>query len=444
MGIAHYCSSDSKQSTIHKMSKKKNDQNLLIPGANGWNIWSCTPSEISLLQGTSESRALEIKKFPQNKPLIMAFPVKELTALELWVPKQEKDSVPDLVDLQVENKGLSRSQDLGTLHQHSHVADSPNGDRSLYSIDVLRAPEEGSLPSKSPNRFNVSPRCFPFENNAVTLWQEFGKWVFAFTDSDGDVVHYQGATSHKLDKQVSEELRFVVGHLQIQQIITSRPNQYIVWMEESGLYPEGYDTFEGIYGDALILQEKPTPVMPPEGTLLPADTRAERVEAKRKQQQNILSTLLGLVVLGLLGYAGFKLWDLEKQVTVAEAKAKQLEEQAGPLLSHSGKWAELGPLVDTENTPVNLLLKCTQAIPARKNLRLKRAEFKNQLPAEGYETVLAISLSGEAEDFAVAKSYDGNLKDEKERFGLSNIAWTNTEPSQKNTGWGFTYQGKKK
>jgi len=426
------------------MSKKKNDQNLLIPGANGWNIWSCTASDISLLQETSETQALDIKKFPQNKSLVMAFPVKELTALELWVPQQEKGSVPDLVELQVENKGLSRSQDFGTLHQHTQVADSPSGERILYSIDVLRAPEEGSLPSKSPNRFNVSPRCFTFQNNAVTLWQEFGKWVFAVSDADGDIVHYQGVTSHKLCKEVSEEIRFVLGNLQIQQIIPTLPKNYIIWMDESGLYPEGYESFESVYGSALKLQEKPIPTLPPEGTLLPADTRAERVEAKRKKQQNIISSLLALIAIGLIGYTGYKLWNLEKQVTAAKAEAQELETQVAPVLEHSNKWSELGPLVDLENTPVSLLLKCTQAIPQRKDLRLKRAEFKNQLPSEGFETVLAISITGDSGDFAVAKSFDGNLKDDKNRFGLSNIAWSNTEPSQKNTRWGFTYQGKKK
>ncbi len=423
------------------MSKnKKYEPNLLIPGAQGWNIWSCSSQKIELLNATDKTEALDIKKFPQNKPLMMAFPVNELTAIELRVPKEQTDSIADLVELQVEKTGLSQEENFGTLHQHTLLGATPNGEENLYRIDVLRAPEEGSLPEKSPDTFSVSPSCFPFAPNSLTFWQEFGKWVVNITDQKGDTVHYQGFTDTKLDMSMIEGTKFIIGQLLIQDIIQCPPEVYIIWTEEEGIYPEGYEVLEEALKGKLKLVTKPAPLLPKEAKLLPADTRAERRAAKVKQRNNILGALFTTILLGVFAFAGYKLITLEKKAKTAQAEAKKLASDSAILTQHSQKWQELGPLVDTENDPVSLLLKCNKAIPSS-DVRLTRAEFKHQFPSEGLNTVVNIILTGETNEFSLASKYDENLQKSPD---LKNISWENQDPAQKKTGWGFTFRGEEK
>lgn len=419
------------------MSKNKNDYNLLIPGESGWDIWSCTSSESALIRKTEESQALNIDKFPTNKPLIMAFPVRELTALELWTPQDEEETISDLISFQVEKMGLAQGEENGVLHQHSLVSRSEENSQELYLIDVLRAPREGTLPSKSPKRFSISPRCFHFESDAVTLWKEFGKWVLGISDPEGNIVHYQSFTETRLGVNTLEDIRFTIGQLLIQNVIKKSPENYIVWTEEEGIYPEGFDTLEKVFNKKIRVEPKPSPILPPAGELLPADTRAERLESKRKKRQNILLTLASMLLLGLLAFAGYKLWDLEKKATMAKAKATSLTEENQSLLDHQTKWDELSPLVDTENAPVSLLIKATKSLPSN-NIRLKRAEFTHQITETEAGKELSIILIGEANDFAQASKYDENLTKSKD---LAHFTWNNQDPAQSKTGWSFTFRG---
>ena len=420
------------------MSKKNNDLNLLIPGENGWNIWTYSAENISLLRQTEEVNALEIEKFPTQKPLLMAFPVKELTALELWIPSQEKESVKDLVEFQVEKMGLAQTEELGVLHQSHHLQDSSDEQQSLYTIDVLKAPEEGSLPIKSPNQFSISPRCFTFAPHSMTLWKEFGKWVVAISNNDGEIVHYQASTFQDLNQDLINDSNFVIGQLIIQNIIEKAPNQIIVWVEEELARPEGFDTFESVYESKLQLSLKPEPILPKVGELLPADTRAERIAARLKKQKLILMAVVALALLAGIGYAGYSLWDLEKRAKNAQIEADRLSADNQVLIDHSTKWEELGPMVDTEDDPISLLQNVTKAIPSQ-NLRLTRAEFKNQLSEQEQRTLISINLTGEAKNFGDASKFDENLQKSKDL----KFEWQNQSPSQTKTGWRFIYRGDK-
>ena len=424
------------------MRKKKNDQNMLIPGVNGWDLWSCSNGKIELLKETYKTLALEIESLPTNKPLHMAFPVNELTSLALLIPTSEKEHEKDLALLQVEKMGLLQKDEHGVLHQHTYISDSPDEEQALYSIDVLRAPVEGKLPKKSPKGFNVSPRCFTFEINAVTLWKEFGKWVMAISNDKGAVIHYQGFTTSNLDAAVIEDIKFTVGQLLIQNVISHRPEEYIIWTEEEGLYPEGYEVLEKVFTDTLRITPKPLPLVPPAGELLPEDTRAKRISANRKKKRNILLTLVSILILGLLGYAGYALWDLDRRATQARIEADDLIEKNQTLVEHYNKWDELGPLVETKNDPISLFLKAHKAIP-NSNVRLTRAEFTNQNSDKKLGTIVnTILLQGEASDLALASKLDENLQKSKDLAPYFN--WQNPSPTQTKTGWGFIYRADKK
>lgn len=420
------------------MSKKNTDLNLLIPGESGWDIWSYTSEELNLLTKTDEHAALEIEKFPTNKPLLMAFPVRELTALELWIPSGERDSVADLVDLQVEKLGLAQDESLGSLTQHHYIQESSDGLKSLYGIDILKAPTEGDLPIKSPDKFSISPKCYLFQQNTVTYWVEFGKWVMAITNSEGQLIHYQAFTNSALGADLINDANFVIGQLMIQQIITTQPANFVIWTSEHGVRPEGYDIFERKFGKSLDLVEKPKPQIPPLGNILPADARAERVAKKRRQKQTILTVLIALLALAGIGYAGYSLWDLEKRADTAEIEAGNLNLETQDIQDHVNKWEELAPLVDTEYDTLSLLKKVTKAIP-NQNLRITRAEFKNQLSEQEERSIISISITGESPNFGDASKFDENLQKSKDL----NFTWRNQDPSKTKTGWRFIYTADK-
>ncbi len=417
------------------MKKSKNDQILLIPGSSGWDLWSLQAKEAQRIKETEEELALEIDKIPSSKNFCMAFPVCELTALELWNPNADDDATADLINLQIERMGLAQSDELGVLIQYSPLTSS-NPEKSLYSIDVLRAPAEGTLPTTSPSQFNVSPRCFQHASNSVTLWKEFGKWVMSVSNTSSEVVHYQGLTTKTLEAASVQEINLTLTQLQQQQIIASSPERFIIWTEEVGIRPEGIEQLESRLGAKLVLEEKPPPTFPMDGTLLPADTRAERILAKQKRNQNIIGSLAALLLIGFIAFAAYRLIDLEKRASYAADEALQLTQQNQALLDHTDKWNELTVLTTTENTPLTLLRESASIIPNRE-LRFRRAEFLHEPSEDGTATKLTIYIEGEAPNSDIALDFDERLQKHKP---FQTLTWTNQAPTKSQTGWKFSYR----
>ncbi len=417
------------------MSKSNNDQTLLIPGRSGWDLWTLQGKQLKLLKNTSEELALEIGKVPGGKELNMAFPVRELTALTLWAPKTDSETVQGLIELQIEKTGLAQTHDLGTLTQHSQITNF-NEDKDLYLIDTLRAPAEGMLPATSPTHFNTSPSCFSFAPNTVTLWQEFNRWVMAISNPEGEVVYYQGLTTSVLEPQTIQEIRFICTQLQLQKVISESPQSYICWTEEPSIKPEGFDQIAQELGESLSLVNKPAPHFTKGGTLLPADTRANRLSAKKKQQQSLFTTIAAVLLIGLIGYAIYNLLEIENEAKTAQIKADRLTEENQVLLDHNAKWAELAVLVETETTPINLLKGSHSVIP-NKELRFLRAEFIHQATPDGFGTEVSVTITGEAPSSGIALDFDERLQ---KHALFDTLTWNNPAPSKSDTGWKFIYQ----
>ncbi len=425
------------------MSNNKSDITLLLPGESGWDLWNCSGSKVSLLEETSLSSALEISQINSSKPLRMAFPVKEVTALSIIIPAEEADEADDLVSLHVEKVGLAQGEEMGTLHQYS-ISDLSSGQK-FCAIDVLRPPVEGSLPKVSPESFAISPHCFPMEANAITLWQEFGKWVLTITDQNAKPIHYQGFTGAKLTTQIHQDIQFIIAQLMLQGILTSQPQRCIIWSANQDIQPEGFEQLAeavapnfSAYG--LELLTKPAPILPPAGTLLPADTRAERVQARLQRQRNIIFSVVGVLLVALLGFACFKLISLQKRAQLAEREAIEKTASIQSIVEHSDKWQELAVVVDSQNDPFLLLLECTRAIPST-SLRFNRTEITHQPVDEDFSTDLSIVIEGVTENFALATQFDENLQ---KRPQLSHLKWTNQSPVKTATGWKFTYRAERK
>lgn len=422
------------------MSKKKSDKILLLPGSSGWDLWKGAGSgKLILHSSTEQKRALEVTGIPSGE-LVMSFPVKELTALPMWLPS-DREVGDDLINLQIEQAGLAQADDLGQLSD-SFPTDYKNSEEQSLSIAVvLKAPREGGLPSKSPSQFDLSARFFEFEEKSVYLWQEFNQWVFVITGNQSSPVYFQGFSDSSLNANMAQEIKLSIQQLILQDVLESSPDKVLLWMDDEDLIPEGKEEFGNALGVQSVVAKKPSPRLPEAfSQLLPADTRAERVAKKQKKQRAALITCLFLAYLGLGVYLGYKLWNLEQKATQVAEEAEEITTENQVILNHTQKWNELGPLVDDDNTTLEMLLKTSKAAP-NVNLRFKRAEFINQMQVteSGEEIpIKSISVIGEADKLEMVNRFASNLIKSKDFTGFD---W-DTPDANKTTQdkWAFNYE----
>ncbi len=407
---------------------------LLIPGKLGWQVWKgASDAAFTLESDQGHQLASDIEKLPKTG-LLMAFPVRRVTALPFRTPTTELDLRRDLAEMHAEQMGFRAEPGAGDLFDVFTVNASDEG--AVLLPVVLAPPEPGTLPLRTPGQFDISPRFYDIPAHTVAMWEEFGRWVFAFPSSSGsgEILYFQGLTEGLLNDAAGTELQLALAQLQLQGC-DPQIERVIVWHdpeERDFLIPESFASSLSTPVEAL---PKPAPRMPRKiSALLPDDVVAARYEKARARNARLGVAALLLALLGVAGWGGYKVWEVEKTVRQTQAKLDALGPEAVALQAHQERWTELEDLVNQDAYPVELAFKVIQSVPpkARRSGTLRFNEIK----IEGNK-VITIQGNGELDS---VNQFNLQLK---RNAGFADYVWETPSATQEtNTGkWRFQYTG---
>lgn len=362
------------------MSAKKGEYNLLMPGADGWEIWGgSSDSGFQLVNATEHLQALEVTGY-RSGSVMMAIPVRQVSAVPFRAQTNDLSLLGDLALMQLEKNGSRPALDGGQLTDH-FVYEIDEEETDLTAV-VMAPPGEGQLPTKSPEAFDLSARCLPLPENKVAIWKELGRWVFAI-GKPGHALYFQCLSGDQLDARAGNEIRLALTQLQIQGMLPVLPDAAVVWSHGSAsdARPEEIEVLSRGLGIPVENSPRPAPGWPnPPSRLLPADVRAERLAGKAKQNRQIAIAVALVLYVGLAAFLFFKLRKAEAEARLVERDAKVVVEDAQAIADHEAKWSELEPVVETRFHPLEVLLACYEALPNddQRFIRLKQAVFLNQ------------------------------------------------------------------
>jgi hypothetical protein len=401
---------------------KSTEQALLVPGETGWEIWTRQgDAAFSLLSATGGTRAGELGPLPSGD-LRMLFPVKFITAVAMRVTSDDDTLFPDLALLHAERLGLRPDPMAGQLSDVFVVAREAEN-TALLSV-FLRSPEEGELPSRSPQGFDISARAWPVQGEALAVWMEFGRWVFAIFHQ-GKPAYCQATVvdAAQPDAALAREIRLALLQLGMQGLHLE-PARLIVWSSAGNIDPTQLQT---LFQLPVEVSPRPAPVLPdPPSKLLPADVRAARKIALRRRNITIAAAAAAIIYLGLLGWLGYGLWQTSSQTRKLTARAAQVAPEGEAYALHIAKWDELAHAIDLTHAPVDILQRVASCIPPNSGLRLKTAEI----------SAAEIKLVGEAPQLQAVNSFSLNLT---KHNGLTHFLWQTPEPNQSTRGWEFVF-----
>lgn len=403
---------------------KTNNQHLLIPGETEWEIWTLAPDGSTSLESSHPvTTASEITKFP-NGDLIHLFPVKELTAVPMHVPSGDTSLFPDLAETHAERLGFRPDPFAGQLTDIFPVF--VNSENSTFLNVILRNPQDGSLPTKSPKAFDISPRAFTVQGNTLSLWRELSAWVFAI-HREGKLIYCQAtsSTGSSPDTSLIREIRIAIAQLSMQGI-DAAPSKATVWSADPETETQALSQGLSLQTDLL---PRPGPTVPsPPSKLLPADVRAARRAALKKRNITLAIAAVALIYLGTVGYLAFGLWKTHTEAQKINAEVDRVAPEISAFEVHITKWDELAYALDPDYSTVGILSRIAKSIPKNSGLRLKTAEIS---PVE-------IILIGEAPQPAAGNQFSLNLKNSND---LLDYKWDFQAPRQTNTGWEFKFNG---
>ena len=403
---------------------KANSTHLLVPGESDWQIWTVVPNGEAMLHSSHPvARPSEIGKPPQGD-LVFLFPVKSLTALPLHVPTGDTSLFEDLAATHAERAGFRTDPFAGQLTDIFPL--HTNSEQSVFLSVILRAPQTADLPPTSPKAFDITPRAFPVSGNTLAVWRELGQWVFAI-HQDGKLLYCQATSvsAPSPDATLIREIRIAIAQLSMQGIRTE-PSRAIVWTSDP-------TTETSLLSRSLSLQTelapRPAPVLPdPLSKLLPADIRAARRAARKRQNTILAIAAIAVIYLGTTGYLGFELWKTRTTTTKLLEEVKAVAPEGEAFALHIAKWDELEYGIDVNYNTVDILNRIARSIPADSGLRLTSADI----------SATEITLKGEAAQLQPVNQFSLNLDNNND---LAAFEWQRPAPRQTSRGWEFNFSG---
>lgn len=403
---------------------KSTENVLLVPGESGWEIWTGpSGTEFTLHSATAAEHASELTQLPAGDILLL-FPVKSVTAVPMRVTSDDDALFPDLAALHAERLGLRPDPMAGQLTDVFVIAREAENS-ALVSV-LLRPPGDNEMPPRGPKGFDISPRAFPLGGDALAVWKEFGRWVFSLYHQ-GNLVYCQATsgTSSSPDEAFAREIRLALIQLSMQGL-EIEPTHIALWTSSPGVSPAALNA---AFKANIEILPRPVPILPdPLSKLLPADVRAARRAAARKQNITLGVAAVALLYLGIIGWFGYGLWkdssDTKKLIAMADAAAPEGKAYA----THIAKWDELADAIELNNSPVDILKRVATCIPVNSGLRLRTAEISAN----------EIKLIGEAPQLQAVNTFSLNLS---KNNGLTRFNWQTPEPNNSTRGWEFVFSG---
>lgn len=404
----------------------KGDIIILVPGVSGWEIWEGVPgSTFDRKELSSSHLAGEISSLP-SLDVMYFFAVKDATVIPFKTTTADESLFADLAQMHSERMGIRTDPGAGQLIDHFVMEKSEES--AILATVVLRAPEEGELPQRSPKEFDYSPRAYAFEGDGIALWKEFGQWVFAFYHQ-GKMLYAQSTSNdaEHPDAALLRDIRLALVQLSFQGIAFTARNVR-VWHPDGELGEAG--ALAHAFEVRVQVTKRPDPAVPASDCkLLPADVFAQRREAAKRRQITIVAGAAAALLLGFVSYAGWTIWQQIRETNTLKLAAKAIQPERDAFNEHKEKWRELGPLVDEDQWPVETLYRITRCMPQPKGvIRLREANINNN----------EIRIKGEASQAPPIGqfSFAINKSDELTRF-----KFTSPPPTNTSKGWEFVIQG---
>ncbi len=382
---------------FNDMAKRStNDTTIVLPGASDWELWRADASGAFALE-----RSVPAVGDPPGSPAsfksatILGVPVAGAFAVPLWVATEDPELVESVRDIQLETLGLKPDATAGR-----HVDDKTitvEEKRTLLRVIVLSSRYQLQLPKVHPGQYEITPNLYFLPDNALTVWKELGKLVFAVTRQE-HVIYFQNLTSGVLDTNAAHEIAMAIMPLQSQGVVTALENSTL-WLGANDVSAEGSDLLGSLLSCPVAVAPRPAPAKPiTRSTLLPESVAVARIEAKKAAQIRNISLAVAAVLLLAATYFAVDFLLQKRTVAALEEQVAALEPKSGWIPEMESKWAEMQKAIDVEVYPVETLLRVYELLPEN-GVRFTTCSI----------TTNRVTIVGEAQDQRAAIRYQNAI-----------------------------------
>lgn len=384
--------------------KIERSQVSLVCCMNGsWELWNFPASK----------RAQFVRKIESPKAvaghIVIALPLRQTVSYATWVPTTDKQLVPEMVQMQLEKRGLVQRQSFASSVDVRIL--EVQEERSLVLAVVLLPDLAPELAVENAVRFEPEPFILPLPQDRLIVWRE--RQRLAMTISRGrDPIHFQVLSAEEVSDESVNEIRCILLQLESQHMINE--------LLGLALWGDFTDEEVAILQQGLALkafrESVPPPTLPAtQSRLLPPQVSVLHEKARRRRRvRRLIAAAVGAYLLGILAMVGYIFWQ-QNRITQLQNQLSADLPTVTAVQGTADQWRKVEWAVDPKLYAVELLHQVADLLPPQ-GMRLTAFQIEKG----------KLILHGEASTAAAAFKFNEDIK---QNAAMKLFRWDMKSPS---------------
>ncbi|HEX6566378.1 MAG TPA: hypothetical protein VF020_18950, partial [Chthoniobacterales bacterium] len=340
--------------------------------------------------------------------VVVALPLRQTVSYATWVPTADRQVVPEMVQLQLEKRGLvqRQSSDASLDVRILEVQE----ERSLALAIVLLPDLAPELAVENAVRFEPEPFTLPLPQDRLIVWRE--RQRLAITISRGrDPIHFQVLSAEEVSGESVNEIRCILLQLESQHMI----NQLLglaVWGDFTDAEVERLQQGLGL---KTFRESLPPPSLPATPSkLLPPQVSVLHEKARRRRRVRRLIAAAAAYLLAVLAIIGYIYWQ-QHRITELQNQLSAEHPTVAAIQGTADQWRKVEWAVDPKMYAVELLHQVADLLPPQ-GMRLTAFQIEKG----------KLIVRGEASTAAAAFKFNEDIK---QNAALKQFRWDMKSPS---------------
>jgi hypothetical protein len=384
--------------------KVDRSQVSLVRCMNGnWELWNFPASK----------RAQFVRRLENPKAagghVIVALPLRQTVSYATWVPTADREVVPEMVQLQLEKRGLVQKQNAASSLDVRIL--EVQEERALVLAIVLLPDLAPELAIENAVRFEPEPYTLPIPQDRLIIWRE--RQRLAMTISRGrDPIHFQVLSTEEVSDESVNEIRCILLQLESQHLINELLG-LAIWGEFTD---EEVERLQQGLALKTFRESVPPPSLPATASkLLPAQVSVLHEKARRRSRiRRLIAAAAGIYLLGILGIIAYIFWQ-QNRITQLQNQLTADLPTVTAIQGTADQWRKVQWAVDPKLYAVELLHQVADLLPPQ-GMRMTAFQIEKG----------KVIIRGEASTAAAAFKFNEDIK---QNAALKIFQWEMKSPS---------------
>ena len=384
-----------------KQTANPNENSILLPGEQAWELWRQTPA------GWQQAEVLAESAGPADcrQCRVFGYPVAAAFAVPVRAATTDAELLPDIVDVQLEKQNLKPESEHGRLMDY-RIAEQDGG-QTLLLASVLHGARADVLPKQPPRQFEVSPYLYYLPDNSLVIWKELGRLVFCLTRGD-QPLYYHALNTPDLTPATAQEIEQLLMPLYMQQMA---PELESVRLWTDAIQPGAAEAFGEVFGARVIQEKRPVPAPPQVASSLePSSVALGKIRSAKAARIRRIVMACAAAYLLIPGFLAVRWFMGQRETDRLQKTVNALQSQYGWVETTVRQEQAMEAAVNVNKYPIEILKQVLDPLYQQQSMNVRVTSIDIERDHKEGEDVADITIKGEGQTSQNAILYTTKIK----------------------------------